>query len=75
MDIGRQAVGLVERADAHEADRLPGSRVVAPKRDAAFRAARDPLPLAARCRNIGRLGFALHKHDAVGLDQGVEREG
>jgi hypothetical protein len=33
MDVGREAVGFVERADANEANCVTGSGVVAPKRD------------------------------------------
>jgi hypothetical protein len=31
MDVGREAVGFVERADANEANCVTGSGVVAPK--------------------------------------------
>ena len=48
MDVGRHRVGLVERADAHEAHRVAGAGVVAPQRDAALgqRQIFWPLPLA-----------------------------
>src|SRR5690606_33135830 len=66
--------GLVERAHAHEADRVAGARVAAPDRDAALRAARDHLALAA-------LGWREHdfrlfgeRDDPIGLDQRIERE-
>ena len=46
VDVGWQAVGLVERADADEANGLSRARVVAPDGHPACRAASDALPLA-----------------------------
>ena len=74
MDVGRQAVRLVERADAHEAHRVAGAGVVAPQRDAALRAARDLLALAAVRRRVDDVGLAVQQAHAVGLDHRVERE-
>lgn len=74
VDVGRQAVGIVERADAHEAHGVAGTAIVAPHRDAARGAAPDLLAAAARRRRHHRLRLAAQQLDAIGLDHGVERE-
>ncbi len=73
VDVGRQAVGLVERADAHETHRVAGARIVAPDRDAAMRAAADLLSPAALGRRRHHVDFAMGELHAVGLDHRVQR--
>ena len=73
VDVGRKVVRRVERAHADEAQ-LRIAAVVAPQRDAAGRAARDALALAAVGRRVDEVGRPAQQLHAVGLDQRVERE-
>src|SRR5512132_906571 len=75
MDVRRQAIGIVERADAHEAHDVAAPAVIAPERDVAFRAARDLLADAAVRRRVHDDRLAVHELHALGFDQGIEREG
>src|SRR5262249_20593923 len=52
-----------------------GARIVAPERDAALRAARDLLSLAAVRGRVHDLGLAAQELHALGFDHGLEREG
>src|SRR5262249_45469362 len=63
----------VHRADPDEADGGTGLRVVAPHRDLAGWAARDPLALAARRGRRDELWFARDVLDAIGLVERIER--
>ena len=75
VDVGRQVIRFVERADADEAHRVARTGVVAPQGHAAVWTANDLLPLAAVLRRIHRLRCALHKDDAIGFDHCIEGEG
>jgi hypothetical protein len=75
MDIGREAIGIIERADANEAQGISRSGVVAPQGDAAVRTARDFLPLSAIGRRIHHFGLALQQDYAIGFNQCIQREG
>jgi hypothetical protein len=46
VDVRGQQVGLLQRADAHEADEVAGAGIVAPESDPTGRAAGDLLALA-----------------------------
>jgi hypothetical protein len=59
MDVRRQTVRFIERADANEADSVAGSSIVAPNCDAAPRTARDLLALATVGRRVDDLDFSL----------------
>src|SRR5512138_1032514 len=74
MDVRRQRVRIVERADADEAEDRSRAGVVAPKGDAALAAARDLLALPALRRCLDQLRFCAQQGDAIGFDQRVERE-
>src|SRR5581483_10920517 len=73
MDVGRTLARVVHGADAQEANRGAGLRIVAPKRDLAFRAARDALALAACGWRVDDLGLGLEMHDAVRFIQRIPR--
>ncbi len=75
MDVGWDAAGVVERADADEADGGAGAGEVAPDGNFAGWAARYELAFAAIGRRLDYFGFALQCCDAVGFDHGVEGEG
>src|SRR6185437_7549556 len=66
MDIGWQAIGFVQRADAHEENQVARSGVIAPECDPASRTADDLLALAAVRGRRHHLGLALEDDDAVG---------
>src|SRR5690242_21758445 len=72
MDVRRQAVRFVERANADEAHLIAGAGVVAPQGDPAMRTARDLLALAAVRRRVHDLGRPLEQNHAVSLDHRVE---
>src|SRR5450755_933571 len=74
VDVGRQPIRLVQRADTDEAHGVAAAAIVAPDGDAASRAARDLLSGAALRWRHDDLGLTREDDDAVGLDQGVERE-
>src|SRR5690606_3327410 len=75
VDVGREAGRLVERADTNEAELRPHRRIVAPQGDPAARASQEGLGPAAGARHRDGLGKTGQRLDAVGFDQGVEREG
>src|SRR5205823_5347444 len=75
VDIGLKAIRLIERAYAHEAQRIPRAGVGAPEGHPARRAAGNLLALAAVARRHHELGTSLKEHHAIGLDNGVERKG
>src|SRR6185312_1708245 len=74
VDVGRETIGIVQRAHAHEADRVAGTAVVTPQRDAAVRAAGDLLASAAVGRRRHPFGFAGQQEHPFRLDHRVERE-
>src|SRR6478735_10769206 len=74
MDVRRQPVGLVESADAHEADRIAASAIVAPQRDAALRTTADALALAAVRRRIDDFDAALQQLHSIAFQQRIQRE-
>ena len=75
MDVGREEVRFIERADADEANGFAGTGVVAPNGDIAPGAAGNPLTLAAVGGRVDDLDFPLQQLHAVGFDHRVEREG
>src|SRR6267378_3452771 len=75
VDIGRQAIRLIERPDADEAHDIPAAAVVAPQGDTASRAAGDLLSLSAVRGGVHHLRLALQQNHAIGLDHRVQREG
>src|ERR1700752_3098075 len=75
MNIGRQVIGFVESADAHEAHRVACARIVAPKSDAARRTADDLLSFSAIRWRVYGLGRAFQQDHMVGSDQSVQCEG
>jgi len=72
MNIRRQAVGVIERADPDETDRLAGSRVVAPQSNPAHATANDQLALSAVAGSVDALQVAGQVFQAAGLDQRIE---
>src|SRR6185437_14391815 len=68
VDVGREAIGIVQRTDAHEGELRTRARIVAPQRDAALRAARDVLAVATRRWRHHHYGFAVRQLDAFGFD-------
>src|SRR5882672_9008557 len=75
MNIGRQAIGFVESADAHEAESIACARVVAPESDTARRTAGDLLSFSAMRWRVHDLGRAFQQDHTVGFDQSVQCEG
>ncbi len=75
MDIGRQAIRFVERADADKANGIASTGIMTPQGNAAVWTANNPLSLAAICWCVHRFRRALHEDDAGGFDQCVESEG
>jgi hypothetical protein len=75
VDVGRQAVGFVERTDANEADSVAGSSVVAPNSNAATRTAGDLLALATVGRGVDDLNFSLEYLHTIGFNQRVQGKG
>ena len=73
MDVWRQAIRLVECADAHEARKRSRLGIVAPDGHLALWTPRDPLPLAARGRRIDDLRFGARVDDTLGLVDGIKR--
>lgn len=74
MRVRREAVRLLQRADADEAHGVAGSGVVAPHGDTAHGATGDLLPLAAVRGRDDDVRLAVEQLDAIGLDHRVERE-
>src|SRR5258708_283192 len=74
MNVRRQPIGLVERADADKFHSVAGARVMAPDRDVTLRAARDLLSLAAVRRRCDDFDVALEQRDAIAFDHRIERE-
>src|SRR6267378_181100 len=75
VDIGRQAIRLIERPNADEAHDIAPAAVVAPQGDTASRAAGDLLSLSAVRGSVHHLRLALQQDHAVGFNHGVQREG
>src|SRR2546427_10271205 len=75
VDVGRQAIGLIERAYANKAHRIACAGVIAPQSDMAGWAAGDLLSLAAVRRRVYQFRLALQQDDAIGFDQRIQREG
>jgi hypothetical protein len=75
VNIGRQPIGFVERANSHESHHRACTGIVAPDRDAASRAARDLLAEAACRRRVDDFGLCSKVDDAIGFDHRVQREG
>src|SRR6266508_446416 len=75
MNIGRQAIGFVESADAHEAHSVACARIVAPESDTARRTTGDLLSFSAVRWRVHDLGRAFQQDHTVGFDQSVERKG
>jgi hypothetical protein len=74
MDIRRQAIWVIQRADANEIYNIAGARIVAPQSDMTRRTARDLLSLAAirgRPYNVWR---ASQKNNAVSFDHRIKGE-
>src|SRR5262249_34949922 len=74
VHAGRELVGVVERAHAHEAHELPAAAVMAPQCDAAPGASRDQLALAAFAGRVDQLDLAAQILHAIGFGHRVERE-
>ena len=74
MDVGRQAVRLVECTHAHEADRVSSPSIVAPQREVAGRAAQDLLPLPLFVGVTITDGLPATRSDAIRFNHRVERE-
>ena len=74
MNVGRQAIGVFEGADAHKANGVSCSRVIAPQNDAALWTARYLLALSTVRRGVHDLRHAIQDSHAVSFDQGVERK-
>jgi len=74
VDIGRKAIRIIERADAHEACPIGKSSVMTPECHVAHRAAGDALPLAARARGRDELHLTFEELDPVGLDDCIQRK-
>src|SRR6185437_9437915 len=74
VDVGREAIGVVERADTHERKQRACARIVAPQCDAAMRAARDVLSLAAVGRRHYLFRRAVRQLHGFGFDQRVQHE-
>jgi len=75
VDVWGASIGIIERANPHEADSGSGLRVVAPDGDLAGGAARDLLASSACRWRIDDLGLARGVHDSIRLVEGVERVG
>ena len=73
MDVRRILAGTVHRANAHEAHRRPGLRVIAPDRYLAVGAASDPLSSAAGRRRLDELRLGLQVFDTVCFVERIER--
>src|SRR6266550_3361455 len=74
MNVGRQAIRVFEGADAHKANGIACSRVIAPQSDAALWTAGYLLALSTVRRGVHDLRDALQHSHAVSFDQGVERK-
>src|SRR5688572_9802447 len=75
VDVRRQGIRVVERADADKGHEAAGAGVVAPEGDAAARAARYRLALAAGGRRVDQFRLAAEERHAIRLDHGVQGEG
>ena len=75
VDVGRQARGLIECADADEAHGIAGSDVIAPNGDFAGRAPGNPLALAALTRRLDDFHFTLQHLHPIRFDHGIQGEG
>jgi hypothetical protein len=73
MDVRRAAMRLIHCADADEADRRSGLRVVAPNGHPANGTTRDPLSLATGGRRVDQLGLAAEVLDPIGFIHRVQR--
>jgi hypothetical protein len=68
MDVGRQTIRFVERADANEADCFTGAGVIAPKRYPTAGTSGDSLTLAAVRWGVDDLNVSLEQLHTIGLD-------
>lgn len=75
VNVGRAGAGVVEGADADEADGAWRVAVVAPEDDLAARAAAGDLAVPAIAGELGLLDFAGSEGDVGCFDQRVEGEG
>jgi hypothetical protein len=75
VDVWGASIGIIERANPHEADSGSGLRVVAPEGNLAGGAARDLLASSACRWRIDDLRLARGVHDSIRLVEGVERVG
>jgi hypothetical protein len=75
VDVWGTSIGIIERANPHEADSGSGLRVVAPDGNLAGRAARDLLASSAGWWRIDDFGLARSVHDSIRLVEGVKRVG
>src|SRR6267143_4918338 len=75
VNVGTQAIRIIERPYAHEAQCVPRADVGTPQGHTADRAAGDLLALAAVARRHHELGASLKQHHPIGLNDSVERKG
>src|SRR5262245_615490 len=73
VDVWGASIGIIERANPHEADSGSGLRVIAPDCNLAGGAARDLLASSAGRWHIDDLRLARGVHDSIRLVEGVER--
>src|SRR5579864_616343 len=74
VNVGRKAIGVVERADAHELQRVACTRVMAPQRDVTVGTADDPLAAPAVRRRVDAHECTVQHFHPIRFDQRVERE-
>src|SRR6185437_14372163 len=69
VDVGLDVPRRIQRADADEAQDVPGAAVIAPQRNLALRTAPDLLPASALGWSHDRLGRAFESLDLAAFDQ------
>jgi hypothetical protein len=74
VNVRWQQVRVVQGADPDEFDQRSETRIRAPDRDPAFRAASDKLTTSALGRRVNELRFRAELSDSIRLDQGIECE-
>src|SRR5262245_9813941 len=74
MDVGRALIRIVKCSHPHKAYGFSGTRIVAPKRDVALRAARDLLALSAVGRRQHDLWGSGQELDPVCFDHRIDDE-
>src|SRR5262249_46628295 len=74
VNVGPEAVWLIERPDAYKAHEVPQSAVVTPDRHATHRTAGDDLALAARAGGRHQLRPRRKQHHFVRFEQCIERK-